>query len=623
MFEFNPFSPNTDHPDSKKPRGFNASRPIAALLAVGAVLVLVLYEGPKFGTETERFNKFLDERFDLWVSRSPEWQSYLGIKDDYDKWDDMSLEAHYADMELARDTLYDLKRFDVDDLDESARLSYQLYEYEMLKLLKYDEFVLYEYQVNQMFGQQSETPAFLINIHQVESIADAEAYISRLNGIPKKFAGVITRMNAAQHSGVMPPKFVLAHVQRDIDNVLSGRPFDDEGEDSALLDDFRQKVDALDIAEEVEADLIARAEQALLDSVAPAYVALRAVVTEQKILTDNSAGAWKHPKGDDYYRLLLSDMTTTDLTATEIHDLGLSEVARIHDEMRGVMAQVEFEGSLQDFFAFMRDDPQFYYPNTDEGRDQYLQKTDRLISEMGERLDDAFATLPQALLSVKRVEAFRERSAGKAFYQSPSPDGTRPGTYYVNLYDMADMASYELDALAFHEAIPGHHMQIAIAQELEGIPKFRRYGGYTAYIEGWGLYSEFLPKEMGFYEDPYADFGRLSMELWRACRLVVDTGLHDKRWTREQAIAYLQENTPAPEAETVKSIERYIVMPGQATAYKIGMLKILELRSEAEEALGDAFDIRAYHDVVLSSGALPLDMLESQVRAWIAEVQAL
>lgn len=591
-------------------------------LAFGLVACGELETTSQGRTETERFNTFLDERFDLWVSRSPTWQSYLGIKDDYDKWDDRSPEHIAEGLELAQQTITDIEVFNFDKLDPQAQLSYQLYKAEMEKILTGEQFRHHNYLVNQMFGEQSEAPAFLINIHRVDTVSDAEAYIARLNGIPKYFNGVMVQMREAQSKGILPPKFVFAHVLRDIDNVLSGRPYDDSDADTAMLEDFRKKVDALDISADDKTTLIAQAEQALLNAVAPAYADLKTLVLEQQALATTDDGAWKHPDGEAYYKYRLRELTTTDLTANEIHDLGLSEVARIHDEMRGIMAQVGFEGDLQDFFAFMRDDPQFYYPNTDEGRDQYLQKTDRLLGEMGERLDDAFATLPEALLSVKRVEAFRERSAGKAFYQSPSPDGTRPGTYYVNLYDMADMPVYELDALAFHEGVPGHHMQIAIAQELKGVPKFRRYGGYTAYIEGWGLYSEFLPKEMGFYEDPYADFGRLSMELWRACRLVVDTGLHDKRWTREHAIAYLQENTPAPEAETVKSIERYIVMPGQATAYKIGMLKILELRREAEEALGVAFDIRAYHDVVLASGALPLDVLESQVRLWIAETKA-
>jgi uncharacterized protein (DUF885 family) len=621
MIEFHRYSPNTAHP-AERP-GSSLKRPIAALAIVGVLFGLLVWETPRFGDETELFNVFLDERFDLWVSRSPTWQSYLGIKDDYDKWDDGTPEYAAKDLELAIETLEDIKTFDYDVLDAQAKLSYLLYQDEMQAVLEGARFRDHGYQVNQMFGEQSDTPAFLINIHQVESLSDAEAYIARLNGIPKKFADIILQMRRSQQKGILPPKFVFTHVQRDIENVLSGQPFEDTGPASTLLADFRDKVATLQIDDDQKAGLIARAVQALLESVAPAYQDLKATVLEQKLLADTIDGVWKHPDGEDYYNYLLREMTTTDLTATEIHELGLSEVARIHGEMRGVMDRVGFEGDLQTFFAFMREDPQFYYDNTDEGRAAYLQKTDQLIAAMRDRLGDAFATLPKAELAVKRVEAFREKSAGKAFYQSPSPDGSRPGTYYVNLYDMNAMASYELDALAFHEAIPGHHMQIAISQELEGVFKFRRFdgGGYTAYVEGWGLYAEYLSKEMGFYQDPYADFGRLSMELWRACRLVVDTGIHHKRWTREQAIDYLKQNTPAPEAEVVKSIERYIVMPGQATAYKIGMLKILELRSAAETALGEAFDIRAFHDVILKNGALPLDVLEGQVRAWIAETQ--
>ena len=315
-------------------------------------------------------------------------------------------------------------------------------------------------------------------------------------------------------------------------------------------------------------------------------------------------------------------MTTTDMTADEIHNLGLAEMDRIHDEMRAIMAEVGFEGSLQDFFEFTRLDPQFFYPNTPEGKEDYLTEATAMIDTMRESLPSMFSTFPKADLIVKAVEPFREQSAGKAFYQRPAPDGSRPGTYYANLYDTASMPIYQMEALAYHEGIPGHHMQIAIAQELPDIPKFRRYGGYTAYTEGWGLYSEYFPKEFGFYDDPYSDFGRLAMELWRAARLVVDTGIHDKQWTREQAIDYLMTNTPNPEGDCIKAIERYIVMPGQATAYKIGMLKILELREHARTELGDEFNIAEYHDIVLRQGAVPLATLEALVDAWIADKQA-
>jgi uncharacterized protein (DUF885 family) len=272
---------------------------------------------------------------------------------------------------------------------------------------------------------------------------------------------------------------------------------------------------------------------------------------------------------------------------------------------------------LQEFFDFMRTDERFYYANDDAGRERYLEEARAIIDDMRNRIDELFLSRPEAALDVKRVEPFRERSAGKAFYQRPAADGSRPGVYYANLYDMQDMPIYQMQALAYHEGIPGHHMQIAMAQELEGLPRFRRYGGYTAYVEGWGLYAEWVPAQLGLYEDPYADFGRLAMELWRAGRLVVDTGLHHKRWSREDAIDWLSKNTPNPHGDVVKAIERYIVMPGQATAYKIGMLKIQELRARAERALGEAFDVREFHDVVLASGPVPLPLLESLVDDYI------
>jgi uncharacterized protein (DUF885 family) len=289
--------------------------------------------------------------------------------------------------------------------------------------------------------------------------------------------------------------------------------------------------------------------------------------------------------------------------------------------MREIMKKVGFSGDLQAFFKHLKADPQFYFPQTAEGKTAYIKGAEALIEKMRGALDTVFLTKPKADLIVKAVEPFREQSSTTAFYQGPGAFDGRPGTYYANTYDMKAMPKYEMEALVYHEAIPGHHMQIAIAQELEGVPSFRKFSyDYTAYVEGWGLYCERLPKDMGgFYQDPYADFGRLSMELWRACRLVVDTGLHDgaHKWTREKAIQYLFDNTPGGETDVVNSIERYIVMPGQATAYKIGMTKLIDLREKARKAMGPRFDIRKYHDVVLLSGAVPLTILEENVDAWI------
>ncbi len=337
----------------------------------------------------------------------------------------------------------------------------------------------------------------------------------------------------------------------------------------------------------------------------------------QQATAPTEDGIWRLPDGAAYYQALLAGYTTTDMTAAEIHALGLSEVARIHGEMEKIRDKVGFRGDLKQFFEHLRTSPQYYHTT----REDYLAEVDTHVKAMEARLPAFFNTLPKAGLHVKAVEAFREKSAGKAFYQSPSPDGSRPGTYYVNLYDLRDMPITELEALAYHESVPGHHLQRAVQTELTGLPPFRRFGSFTAYTEGWGLYAEELARDMGFYTDPYSDFGRLAMELWRACRLVVDTGIHDRKWSRERAIAYLKDNTPNPDGDIEKAIERYIVFPGQATAYLIGKMKIVELRTRAQTALGERFDIRAFHDVVLQSGPVPLDILEKRVDAWIARAE--
>ena len=329
-------------------------------------------------------------------------------------------------------------------------------------------------------------------------------------------------------------------------------------------------------------------------------------------------GVWKFPNGEAFYLNALKRTTTTNLTADEIHEIGLSEVTRITQEMNTIRKEVQFGGTMKEFFEFMKTDPQFYYTNDTRGKEAYLAKAVDIIDTMKTKLDELFITKPKMDIVVKAVEAFREKSAGKAFYNRPAGDGSRPGIYYANLYDMKSMPKYKMEALAYHEGIPGHHMQLAIQQELQDIPMFRKFGGYTAYVEGWGLYSEYIPKEMGFYADPYSNFGRLAMELWRACRLVVDTGIHSKKWTRGQSIKYYTDHTPNPIQDATKMVERHMVMPSQATSYKIGMLKILELRAKAKEALGDKFDIRAFHEVVISHGAIPLDVLEDFVNEYIS-----
>jgi uncharacterized protein (DUF885 family) len=349
-----------------------------------------------------------------------------------------------------------------------------------------------------------------------------------------------------------------------------------------------------------------------------------ALMQQQHKVAGTDDGIWRFPNGAERYQTLLKYYTTVDLTPDQVHALGLAQVARIHGEMSAIKDRVGFTGSLQQFFAHMRDGKHFYYPNNAAGRQRYLDETDKALKQTMAAVPGFFGRTPKSPLVIKAVEPFREKSAGKAFYQDPPPDGSRPGIYYVNLYDMNAMPSTEVDALFCHEGIPGHHLQGALLSELgKGeVPPFRQFSGYTATDEGWGLYAEKLCKEMGLYTDPYRDFGRLQLELHRAIRLVVDSGIHHKRWTREQAIKYVEDNSADAKGGIVKAIERYIVYPGQATAYMVGKLKIEELRRKAEAALGPKFDIKGFHDTILLAGSMPLDMLEKRVDEWIARVQA-
>ena len=569
----------------------------------------------------ERANQLFEQIFNERVQRNPVLQTSLGIKDDYDKWQDLSDAAFEAELALTRQHLALLEAIDVAALDPQTRLSYQLMHKQLQEMLADARWRLYSYPVNQMFGVHSQVPALLINQHKIDSVDDAKAYIARLNAVPELFRQLQHLLTQSAEAGIIVPKFVFPHLYSASENLLQGAPFSEQG-DSTLLADFSSKVAALPLTEHEQKLLLDEARVALITSVGPAYRSLISFLQQLEQQAGTDDGVWRFPDGAAFYQNRLARMTTTDYSAEQIHQLGLQQVERIHGEMRQIMQQVGFAGDLAEFFVFMREAPQFYYPDTEEGRAAYLAEATAVIDHMRTRLDELFLVKPKAEMIVKAVEPFREQTAGKAFYQRPSMDGSRPGVYYANLYRMSDMPKYQLEALAYHEGIPGHHMQLAIAQELDGIPKFRRFGGATAYIEGWGLYSELLPKEIGLYQDPYSDFGRLAMELWRAARLVVDTGIHAKKWSREQAIQYLVDNTPNPEGDAVKAIERYIVMPGQATAYMVGMIKLLELRELAKSELGERFDIREFHNVVLKNGAVPLDVLEQLVKDYIASKRA-
>jgi uncharacterized protein (DUF885 family) len=562
-----------------------------------------------------QLSAFFKDYDDQELAHSPLSKAYRGIRDDdYGKWDDASDAAEIKQYERGQAALARMEAmFEVAGLNESSQLSYRLFQARAERASQAFPFRRNAYIFDQMNGAQSQIPAFMINIHRVSSQSDAEAYVSRLDAAGPLIESLVGQSAERADDGIIVPDWVFPYVIADAKNVISGAPFED-GPDSPIYADLKKKVAALDISEAEKADLVTRGEVALNNSLKPAYKKLIAEMERQQAMAVDGDGIWRFKDGAAYYAERLQNYTTTDLSADEIHQIGLDNVARIHGLMRKIMADVGFEGNLQDFFQHLRTSDEFYY----DTREAYLADVDSKLAAMEAKLPEFFNTLPKAPLVIKPVEAFREKSAGKAFYNGPAPDGSRPGTYYVNLYNLQSMSKTELEALAYHEGLPGHHLQRTIQTELGDLPPFRRFGGWTAYTEGWGLYSEELGKDMGFYEDPYSDFGRLGMELWRACRLVVDTGIHHKRWSREEAIQYLTDNTPNPEGDIRKAIERYVVYPGQATAYMIGKLKILELRGRAQEALGDKFTMGGFHDIVLNSGPVPLDILEERVDAWIA-----
>ena len=597
---------------------------ITSVLSAGLLLSACSPAGNKAPTKAEMvethsqaLNDWFQARYEDELARSPMTQTYLGMKDKQGQLDDASQLADDETAALAKSWLEDMRRnFDIDRLDKQTALSYRLFEFAIEDQLASHKFAGNEYVFQHMGGPHSDFPSFMINFHSVDTVEDAQGYIARLNEAQRYLGQYADKAQAQFENGVVLPKFVYGKISEASRNVISGAPFS-EGEDSPLFADIQDKINGLSIGQDQKDQLIKDAETALLSVVQPAYLALLNMFTEHEKAASKDDGAWKLPDAESYYAARLRHYTTTDMTAEDIHEIGLQEVARIQDEMREIMKQVGFDGSLKKFFDFLRSDPQFVFSNDDEGRESYMTEATEIIDDMKGRLDSLFITKPKADILVKRVEPFREATAFGAFYNRPAPDGSRPGTYYINLKDVKEQPKYLMQALAYHEGIPGHHMQIAIAQELEGLPKFRTLGGHTSYIEGWALYSEAIPKELGLYTDPYKDFGRLSMEIFRAARLVVDTGIHTKKWTREEAVQYYLDNIPNPEGDVRAEIDRYIVWPGQATAYKIGMIKIQDLRKNAETRLGDTFDIREFHDVILANGSVPLKVLEELVDDWI------
>lgn len=580
-------------------------------------------------SETERLNAWLDEQYEEQLDFSPQTRSVLGDRTDYDRLNDQTLAAAERNLQWLQDSVATMQAdFDYDALTDDGKLSYDMWAYSLQQAERAAPYQNYGY-IFGRGGPQSSLPSFMISFHRVETVEDLEAYVSRLRDFDRVLGELMERTRLQVEAGIRQPRFGYEFALAEIDRVTSGVPFntDDDSPNSPVWVDFQGKVESLVennlLDGERAQEYLAEAREILAGEVLAAYEEVR-LWLEQDM--DNAAaesqGVWALPDGENYYNQRLALMTTLDLTADEIHNIGLSEVARLQAEMEAVKDETGFDGTLQEFFVFVREDEQFYYPNTDEGRQEYLDINNEYLDAISARLPDFFGRLPKAPLVVRRVESFREQPGAAQHYRQGAPDGSRPGVFYSHMSDMSTLARWQIEDIAYHEGNPGHHMQISIQQELTDVPRFRTQYRTTAYTEGWGLYAEWLAKEMGGFQDPYSEFGRLSGEIWRAIRLVVDTGIHSKRWTEEQAVQYFLDNSAIPEGAVRSEVQRYFASPGQATAYKIGMMNFQQARANAEAALGDAFDVRAFHDVVLGAGAVPMPMMHARVERWINDTLA-
>lgn len=572
-------------------------------------------------SEDARLAAFFQEAFLESARLSPETLTAFGMKERYGELGDYTKAGQDKSQALAEAQLARMTRdFDRAKLSESSKLSYDLFQRSVRTQGVLTKWYWQSYAVSSTGSSLDGLPVMMINNHRVDTVADAEAYVSRLRAVERVAGEVSADLDERTAKGFLPPAFVFGRVMPDARNQIAGAPFD-TGADHAVWADFKKKVEALKAEPAVKARLLAEGEAALKGEWRRGYTRYLAALDGMSKKATTVNGVWAQPDGDAYYADMVKFFTTTDLTPDQIHQTGLAEVARIRGEMDQIRQKVGFAGDLNAFFAHVKTGAQFHYPNTDAGKQQYLTDAKALIAGYMAVADKQFSHLPKQALEVRAVEPFREKTASVAFYNQGTPDGSRPGIFYVNLSDMNQVLKPQLAAIAYHEGAPGHHFQIARSLEQADLPMFRRFSYQGAYIEGWGLYAEKLGKEAGFYKDPYDDFGRLSLELWRAARLVVDTGIHSKRWSRDQTVDYMRQNTLNSERDIQSEVDRYFTNAGQATSYKVGQLRILELRAKAQAALGPKFDLRQFHEVVLANGALPLDVLATHVDDYIARAR--
>jgi uncharacterized protein (DUF885 family) len=541
------------------------------------------------------------------LRHSPEFASAIGDKRYNDQLSDYSVAAYNERIARGRDYIFRLGAIDTTGLSDQEILSKDLMARRLAEEQEQAEYKPWEMPVTQMWGPHIELPALVPQL-SFDTVKDYDDYTARLNEIPTAFQQISTNMMAGIDDRRVPPKYILEKVLVQVNAIANQKP--EESPFARPLQKFPASISADDQTRIKTAVLDAIKKQVL-----PAYAKFARFLT----VTYNPAGRsdpglWSIPDGDRYYAFLVRQSTTTDLTPAAIHQIGLDEVKRDETEMLVIAQKLGFK-DLASLRASIASNPKLHAQSTDELLGLYTH----YIDQMRPKLPELFGTLPKAPLEVKPVPEYMQQDQTQAYYVAGTPDGKRPGTVYVNFYNFKERTLTNVESVSYHEGIPGHHLQISIAQELTGLPTFRSHLDYTAYTEGWALYSERLGKEIGFYQDPWSDYGRLEADTWRAIRLVVDTGVHSMHWTRQQMLDYFREHSSMDDTNIQAEVDRYVAWPGQALGYKIGQLKILELRSKAQTALGPKFDIRAFHDQVLDSGALPLDALEQRINSWVAQ----
>ncbi len=589
---------------------------VVAVVIAGAILLVNL-----IWFRPWNLNLFYEKVFAEVLFSEPELLSSLGLVEQFGitshngKLSDESPAHQQKVFDRWKSDLAQLRKYPLDRQTSSQRLSTQVLEWFLAQEDEGEKWQWHNYPVNQLQGVQNQLPTFLANTHRLLSRQDCDYYLMRLNAVPKKFDQLLQSLRLREQKQILPPRFVVEEVLLEMSDFVA-KP----AAENVLATSFKERVGKIEkLTEKDRADFQARVETAIRQSVYPSYRKLIDYFNGVLPKTTPDDGVWKLPDGDEFYAYALRQNTTTTLKPQELHDLGLAEVARIEGDMRALLDANGFAGqSIGAAMDQLGKDPRFLFPNDDKGRADALAEYNHLIDRATDQCRQLFLTTPKAKCEVRRVEPFKEATAPGAYYEPGAMDGTRPGVFYANLRDMNETPKWSMPTLAYHEGVPGHHWQISTAQELEGLPQFRKVIPFTAYSEGWALYSEWLAKQAGWYDhDPFGDLGRLRDELFRAVRLVVDTGIHAKHWTRDQAIAYMEVKTAMGAKEVKSEIERYIVAPGQACAYKVGMLKIQELRARAHRELGDKFDQREFHEAVLKNGALPLDILDQQVNEYI------